>query len=1035
LRDMTYSAEIEVDIEYTRGRLVVRKREISIGRLPLMLRSSKCVLRGKTDAQMTLLNECPLDPGGYFIVNGTEKVILVQEQLSKNRIIVETDAKLGIVQASVTSSTHLRKSKAYVLLKKERLYLRHNVLNDDVPIVIVFKAMGVQSDSEILSLVAGKDDVFQDKFAVNFEESTKLNIYTQQQALEFLGQKITRKHMGGMPRRNYIQEALEALASIIIAHVPVQGLNFTSKILFVAFMVRRVLMAMHDPSLVDDRDYVGNKRLELAGQMLSLLFEDLFKKFNHDLKVNIDKVLKKPNRTQEFDAYEHLRVHSGLITQGMNRAISTGNWNLKRFKMDRAGVSHVLSRLSYISALGMMTRISSQFEKTRKISGPRALQPSQFGMLCPSDTPEGEACGLVKNLALMTHITTHDEEQPLKKLIFMLGAEDVRSTTGKELYEKGTYIIFINGTPAGLTRQPREFLVNFRRLRRMDRISAFISIYINHHHNAVHIATDEGRICRPLIIVERSKSKVTKKSLELLRSGSYGFDEFLKHGLVEYLDVNEENDSNIAVYEEDINPTTTHLEIEPFTILGAVAGLIPYPHHNQSPRNTYQCAMGKQAIGAIATNQYQRIDTLLHLMCYPQQPLVKTRTLDLIKYDQLPAGQNAIVAVMSYSGYDIEDALVLNKASVDRGFGRCQVFRKYTASLKKHPNGHMDRIGDPATIDGTRIAKHALLDLDGLALVGEKVSSGEVMILKQTPTNTSSSELNPQFSNSNEYADAPLTYRLADHSYIDKVMVSHSELGPSLFKILTRQTRRPELGDKFSSRHGQKGVCGIIVNQEDMPFTDQGLVPDIIMNPHGFPSRMTVGKMMELLAGKAGILKGELQYGTAFGGATVEDMGSILISKGFSYSGKDFVTSGITGESLPAYVFFGPIYYQKLKHMVQDKMHSRSTGPRAILTRQPTEGRSREGGLRLGEMERDCLIAYGASQLLLERLMLSSDAHDVDICQICGLMGYQNWCQTCRKGNTLIRMKIPYAAKLLIQELLSMNIAARLRLEDQFQTS
>lgn len=933
------------------------------------------------------------------------------------------------------SSTHERKSKTYIILKNDRVYLKHNVLTEDIPIVILFKAMGIHSDNEILLLVAGRDAIYQDIFAGNFEESAKLAVFTQTEALEYIGARVkfARKVSFGTPRRPWAQDALEALTSVIVTHVPVPDLNFRPKCFYVAYMVRRVLMARHDKKLVDDRDYVGNKRLELAGQLLSLLFEDLFKKFNHDIKLTIDKVLKKPARTEEFDALTVMQVHTNHITAGMNRAISTGNWDLKRFRMKRAGVTHVLSRLSYISALGMMTRITSQFEKTRKISGPRALQPSQFGMLCPSDTPEGEACGLVKNLALMTHITTDDEEEPVRKLIFVLGAQDISGVNGKDLYDTGAYIIFINGTPVALTRLPKQFLNSFRKLRRTGRISEFISIFINHHHGAVHIATDEGRICRPVIVVEKGRSKVSTLSLRRLRNGKLDFDGFLSQGLVEYLDVNEENDSNIAMYEEDINDATTHLEIEPFTILGAVAGLIPYPHHNQSPRNTYQCAMGKQAIGAIAHNQFLRIDSLLYLMVYPQKPMVKTRAIELIKYDKLPAGQNAIVAVMSYSGYDIEDALVLNKASCDRGFGRCQVFRRYSTTLRKYPNGTEDRVGDRIFENGVPIKKHALLDGHGLAAVGEKVSMNEVYIMKQTPTNANATGLGTGFDyGANEYRDQPMTYRLPDPSYIDKVMISVTEAEHRLIKIQTRQTRRPEVGDKFSSRHGQKGVVGIIAEQVDMPFTDEGIVPDIIMNPHGFPSRMTVGKMLELVSGKAGVMAGELQYGTAFGGSKVEDMSDILLRNGFNYSGKDFLTSGITGESLPAYVFFGPIYYQKLKHMVQDKMHSRARGPRATLTRQPTEGRSRDGGLRLGEMERDCLIAYGASQLLLERLMLSSDAHQVDVCGTCGFMGYQGWCQSCKKSEGVVKMVIPYAAKLLIQELFSMNILARLTLEDEF---
>ena len=605
------------------------------------------------------------------------------------------------------------------------------------------------------------------------------------------------------------------------------------------------------------------------------------------------------------------------------------------------------------------------------------------------------------------------------------------SAVGWDMYISGAYVIFINGTPVAMTRLPKQFLVGFRKLRRMGRISEFVSIFINHHHNSVHIATDEGRICRPLIIVEKGKSKVTKRSLQALRKGKIDFDGFLSRGMVEYLDVNEENDSNIAMYESDINETTTHLEIEPFTILGAVAGLIPYPHHNQSPRNTYQCAMGKQAIGAIAHNQFLRIDSLLYIMVYPQKPLVKTRAIELIKYDKLPAGQNAIVAVMSYSGYDIEDALVLNKASCDRGFGRCQVFRKFSTVLRKYPNGTEDRVGDPVKENGISIKKHALLDENGIAQVGEKVTKGEVYIAKQVPINASATGLGSDYGAA-EYRDMPMTYRLDDDAYIDKVLLSITEAENRLLKIQTRQTRRPEVGDKFSSRHGQKGVVGLIAEQVDLPFTSEGIVPDVIMNPHGFPSRMTVGKMLELISGKAGVLVGEMQYGTAFSGSKVEDMGDILIKHGFSYSGKDMVTSGITGESLPAYVFFGPIYYQRLKHMVADKMHARARGPRATLTRQPTEGRSRDGGLRLGEMERDCLIAYGASQLLLERLMHSSDAHQVDICGECGLMGYSGYCQSCKKMEKVVQMTIPYAAKLLVQELMSMNIAARFTLDDEF---
>ncbi|XP_078366537.1 DNA-directed RNA polymerase III subunit RPC2-like [Oculina patagonica] len=1028
LRDMTYSAPITVDIEYTRGSQRVVRHNLPIGRMPIMLRSSNCVLTGKSPAELASLNECPIDPGGYFIANGTEKVILIQEQLSKNRIIVEADKK-GNIGCSVTSSTAERKSRTSIVTKKNKFLLKHNALSEDVPVVVVFKAMGIECEQEIVQMVGCEEEVIS-TFAPSLEECHRLNIYTQLQALQYVGSKVRQRATWGKSRTK-VEEARELLAGVMLAHVPVIKYDFKAKCVFLALMIRRVILACSDEAHVDDRDYYGNKRLELAGQLLSLLFEDLFKRFNAELKKIADQTIPKP-RAAQFDIVKHMRQDQ--ITHGLVHAITSGNWIIKRFNMHRAGVTQVLSRLSFISALGMMTRISSQFEKTRKVSGPRSLQPSQWGMLCPSDTPEGEACGLVKNLALMTHITTDQDEEPIIRLAYNLGVENLSMLSGEEISHPSVYLVFLNGNILGVVKSYKRLVETFRLMRRAGYISEFVSICPNHQHRFVNIASDGGRVCRPYIIVKSGKPKVVDRHIQELVQGFRSFEDFLHEGLVEYLDVNEENDCSIALYEKEITRETTHLEIEPFTLLGVCAGLIPYPHHNQSPRNTYQCAMGKQAMGSIGYNQRNRIDTLLYFLCYPQVPLVKTKTIDLIQFDKLPAGQNATVAVMSYSGYDIEDALILNKASVDRGFGRCLVYRKQTCLLKRYANQTFDRVMGPSkdASTGEVIWRHRALDADGICSPGERIENKQVLINKSMPVVTASG-LQPvtpgQPPPQPEYRDVPVSYKGPKDIYIERVLVTSNAEEAFLIKILQRQTRRPEIGDKFSSRHGQKGVCGLIVNQEDMPFTDLGICPDIIMNPHGFPSRMTVGKLIELMAGKAGVLNGHFGYGTAFGGDKVEDVCSVMVDHGFNYSGKEYVTSGITGEPLTAYIFFGPVYYQKLKHMVLDKMHARAKGPRAVLTRQPTEGRSRDGGLRLGEMERDCLIAYGASMLLLERLMISSDAFEVDVCSECGLMGYSGWCHYCSSSHNISTLKIPYACKLLFQELLSMNIVPRLSLK------
>ncbi|GLJ24758.1 hypothetical protein SUGI_0473260 [Cryptomeria japonica] len=1051
LRDITYAAPINVDIEYTRGQEIVQRKgkqgqgALTIGRMPIMLRSSRCVLTGKNEAELAKLGECPLDPGGYFIIRGTEKVILIQEQLSKNRIIIDTDSS-GSVTASVTSSTHERKSKTNIVVKHERIYLKLNTFSEDVPIVVVLKAMGMESDQEIVQMV-GRDPRFAGILAPSLQECASLGIFTREQALEYLGTKVKlMRPSWAKSERSKVDEARDILLNVFIANVPVYQYDFRPKCIYVAVMLRRMLEAMINSDAIDDKDYVGNKRLELAGQLLSLLFEDLFKRMNSEIKRQVDATFAKQNVSTKFDVAKVMR--GDILTMGLEHAISSGNWTVKRFRMERKGVTQVVSRLSFIAALGHMTRISSQFEKTRKVSGPRALQPSQWGMLCPCDTPEGEACGLVKNLALMTHVTTDEEEGPLISLCRTLGVEDLSLLSGEELHSPKTFLVIFNGLILGVHRRPQRFAVFLRKLRRAGKIGEFVSVFVNEKQRCVYVASDGGRVCRPLVIADKGVSRVKEHHMKELRDGFRTFDDFLREGLVEYLDVNEENNAQVALYEGESTPLTTHIEIEPFTILGVCAGLIPFPHHNQSPRNTYQCAMGKQAMGNIAYNQLCRIDTLLYLLVYPQRPLLTTKTIELIQYDKLGAGQNATVAVMSYSGYDIEDAIVMNKSSLDRGFGRCIVLKKSSAVIKKYVNRTQDRIVGPRMIANGKggyvvDSRCQILDADGIAAPGEIIRPADVYINKESPISIKEEVKNPMALPNSAYKSTRQTYKgpPGESGVVDKVLLTSNEEKTLTIKFLFRHTRRPEVGDKFSSRHGQKGVCGTIVQQEDFPFSERGICPDLIMNPHGFPSRMTIGKMIELLGGKAGVLSGKYHYGSAFGEPSghadrVEAISDTLVKHGFSYSGKDFIYSGITGYPLQAYIFMGPIYYQKLKHMVLDKMHARARGPRVALTRQPTEGRSREGGLRLGEMERDCLIAYGASMMILERLMISSDQFEVQVCTKCGLLGHynhklkMNYCSMCKNGENISTMKLPYACKLLFQELQSMNIVPKLQLAE-----
>lgn len=1006
-----------------RGNTIVERKDVEIGMMPLMLGCSNCILAGKSPEQLAKLQECPYDPRGYFIIKGAEKVILIQEQASKNRVIVEIEK--GNVTAQVTSSTHEKKSRTVVTAKHGKIYMKHNTFTEDLPIAVIFKALGVNAEQEIFQLV-GTQKEFLETLSMSLQESSALNIITDKQALRYIGNKIKNSKAANTGRTK-MQEAKDILASVVLSHVPCENYDFRAKIRYLAIMVRRVVETMNDPTKVDDRDYYGNKRLELAGQLVGLLFEDLFKRFNSDLKKYIDKVFSKP-RSQKSEVFDVVRaIRTDTITQGLASAITTGNWSLKRFKMERAGVTEVLSRLSFMSALGMMTRVNSQFEKTRKISGPRSLQPSQYGMICPSDTPEGESCGLVKTLALTTHITIDHPEDQIARLAFNLGVEDASLFSGDELYSPGVFRVFLNGQPLGVHRDS-DFLVNsFRSVRRKGGISEFVSIVKMDHEQQVHLACDSGRLTRPFILVENGVPKVKSCHLAQLVRKLRNFDDFVKDGLVEYLDVNEENNAVIATGIAEVNTSTTHLEIDPFTLLGCVAGLIPYPHHNQSPRNTYQCAMGKQALGVIGCNQFNRVDTVLYLLAYPQTPLVRTKTIELVNYHEMPAGHNASVAVMSYSGYDIEDAVVINKASIERGFGRSLILKTMTDEVRRYANGAMDRILVPPVI-GTNpsLKKFHAVDKDGISYVGSMVSSGDVIVNKETPVNKVDLIADPHSLPDEAFKSSYSAFKGPNPSQISRVYLSSSQEDPFIIKLVNLETRLPEFGDKFSSRHGQKGVVGLIVQQEDMPFNEQGWCPDLIMNPHGFPSRMTVGKLIELVAGKAGVFDGKFKYGTAFAGDKVADCGEILVKHGFSYNGKDVLMSGVSGELISSYIFSGPVYYQKLKHMVADKMHARARGPKTSLTRQPTEGRAREGGLRLGEMERDCLIGYGAASLIQERLMTSSDVFNAVVCEVCGYIGSEQWCQFCKSGIQLMNVKMPYACKLLFQELQAMNIRPKL---------
>lgn len=1086
-RNFSYSSSLYIDlyITCTWYELDVKKtthkqlKNVNLGKLPIMVGSNYCILNN----EYFKLNseECRHDYGGYFIINGNEKVIISQDRISENKTYVFLDNKVSHYShiAEIRSVpdnifgppklTSLKfSSKPTQFGHVMKIAIHH--IKVDIPLFILFRALGIESDRAIVNHVTHEDETVDYELIVNqlkgsIEEANFIT--TRSQALDYLSKHL---NISGYPKEIVMNKTkrigivVEILTQDFIPHV---GDDLKKKALYVGYMTRKLISCLIGITEMDDRDSYLNKRVDSPGVMMANLFRQYYGRVVKDIKNAVVKELNNSGWKASKDISNVINanniykiVKANTLESGLKYALATGNWGIKNGNV-KQGVAQVLNRLTYNATLSHLRRINTPMEKSGKLIQPRKLHNTQWGIICPAETPEGSSVGLVKNLAIATTITIASDSHNVRDFVKQLGTIMYEFTLESlQIFHKYTKV-FINGDIVGVHKNPNELYVALKKLKHTGIINIYTCVSWNILQNMISISTEGGRCVRPMFIVESNNRLVYNKYHVLalkqkkinwnnLVSPNTIIDEEIKalftESVVEFIDVEEQNTSMIAMNILDLKKggkgehlavKYTHMEIHPSLILGVLASNIPFPDHNQSPRNCYQSAMGKQAIGIYATNYRKRLDTLAHVLNYPQQPLVKTHTHKLLNCSEMPCGMNVIVAIATYTGFNQEDSIMVNKSSVERGMFNSTFYRTYKEQCNKNLSTGEEEIFCKPSVDEDSNSIKRPFNYDKLSETGfveenTFVNSGDVMIGKCMPQKLP----NAVFINK----DNSIIVKNNENGYIDmkcandEYFKNTSAEGYTFAKIKVRNFRQPTIGDKLSSTSGQKGSIGMIYSQEDMPFNKDGLVPDIIINPHAIPSRMTIAQLLETIMGKVCTHLGTHGNATPFTDLKVNDLSNILLHTcGMEEHGNDILYNSRSGEQIETEIFIGPTYYQRLKHMVCDKMHSRnSNGPIVLLTRQPAEGRARDGGLRLGEMEVECNWGHGTMNFLKERFMECSDNYRMFICRKCARPANVNperniyACHYCLNKTNFAEVRIPFASKLFTQEIQSMGIGTKL---------
>ena len=1078
LRNFTYSGNMIVDLDI---KCIVRNGEnysnvntyqkiikkVHIGKLPIMLRSDICILNQFRHLTNNETGECYMDPGGYFIINGSEKTCLAQERASENIPYCynvqknNTKWSWSAEMKSIPDWKCISPKQINILISTKNnsfgnpLYLQIPRLKNPIPLFIIFRAFNIISDKDICNIILLN---VEDKNLKKMKYALKASIVEANTCLDYdsaikyiISNVIytplnVDKETGNKKKHNF---ALEVINNDIFPHCKTD----TQKIFMLGYMTNILLQTSFGWIPETDRDSYINKRIDLTGTLLNNLLRNYLNKLVKDMQKQIIREINNGS-WKSNEEYNNIInntniykiIKSTTIENGIKRALATGDFGIKQINSNKVGVAQVLNRLTYISSISHLRRVNTPIDKSGKLVPPRRLHNSCWGFICPAETPEGASVGIVKNLAYMTHISISSDSNSLYEYILPLidSLDDIKFSNNKYLYDNVK--VFINGSWIGVTKEPIELYNNLKEKKYKGIINVYTSIIFDIKMKEIRICNDAGRLIRPLFRVENNKLLYTLKNNvqaildiknnkaewdDLIYSGKY------ENSIIEYIDIYEQEHSMIAMEKEYLENKSdknyiykySHCEIHPSTIFGVLASCIPFPENNQSPRNTYQSAMGKQAIGVYVTNFDNRMDKTSYVLTYPMRPLVDTRLMNLIKLNEIPSGEQVIVAIASHSGYNQEDSILFNKSSIDRGLFLATIYHTEKDEDKKlYGNEEIRCKPEPNKTKNMKFANYNKINSEGLIPENTLVKDRDVIIGKVLPIKENKNDNTKTI----KYSDVSIIYRSNEETYIDKNYIESNGDGYNFCKVRLRNYRKPVIGDKFSSRHGQKGTIGNIIPEKDMPFTADGLKPDIIINPHAIPSRMTIAQLKETLLGKVLLQLGLFGDGTSFCKFKIENITKELQKLGYESKGNEVLYNGLTGEQLSSSIFIGPAFYQRLKHMVNDKQHSRSIGPMVNLTRQPAEGRARDGGLRFGEMERDCMISHGASRFTKGRIYDASDSYNLHICNKCGMIVCFNnkenihICKTCENRTDFKYVEIPYSCKLAFQELLTMNIAPRI---------